>query len=64
MHAVGMALTERFKLRIRCQQQCGKKGATLLSLFMEAFGLEVEEDLATLACQYWVEGVWIGKTAS
>ena len=31
------------------------------SLFMETFGFEVEEDLSTLATQYWAEGVWIGK---
>ena len=28
---------------------------------MKAFGLEVEEDLSTLATQYWAEGVWTGK---
>ena len=39
----------------------GKKSATSLSLFLEAFGLEVEEELSTLATQYWAEGVWIGK---
>ena len=39
----------------------GKKSTTSLSLFMEAFGLEVEEDLSALATQYWAEGVWIGK---
>ena len=39
----------------------GKKSATSLSLFMDAVGLEVEEDLSTLATQYWPEGVWIGK---
>ena len=39
----------------------GKKGTTSLSLSMEAFGLEVEEDLSTLATQFGEEGVWIGK---
>ena len=39
----------------------GKKSTTSLSLFMEACGLEVEEELCTLATQYWAEGVWIGK---
>ena len=39
----------------------GKKSTTSLSLFMEAFGLEVEEDLSTLATQHWAEGVWTGK---
>ena len=28
---------------------------------MEAFGFEVEEELSTLATQYWAEGAWIGK---
>ena len=39
----------------------GKKCTTSLSLFMEVFGLEVEEDPFNLATQYWAEGVWIGK---
>ena len=38
-----------------------KNSTTSLSLFMEAFGLEVEVELSTLATQYWAEGVWIGK---
>ena len=28
---------------------------------MEAFGLEVEEELSTMATQTWAEGTWIGK---
>ena len=28
---------------------------------MEAYGLEVEEELSTMATQYWAEGVWTGK---
>ena len=39
----------------------GKKSTTSLSLFMEAFGLAVDEDLSALATQYWAEGVWTGK---
>ena len=39
----------------------GKKGTTSLSLFMEAYGLEVEEQLSTTANQFWAEGVWTGK---
>ena len=39
----------------------GKKSATSFSLFMEAFGLEVEEELSTMATQTWAEGAWIGK---
>ena len=39
----------------------GKKSTASLSLFMETFGLEVEEELSTLATQYRAEGVWKGK---
>ena len=39
----------------------GKKSTTSLSLFMEAYGIEVEEELSTMATQYWAEGVWTGK---
>ena len=42
----------------------GKKSTTSLSYFMEAFGLEVEEDLSTLATQYWAEGVWTENLVS
>ena len=42
-------------------QAAGKKSTTSLSLFMEDFGLEVEENLSSLATQCWVEGVWTGK---
>ena len=34
---------------------------TSLSLFMEAYGLEVGEELSSLATQCWAEGVWTGK---
>ena len=60
VHAVGMAPTERLKLR-RQMAAAGKKSTTSLSLFMEACGLEVEEELSTMATQYWAEGVWTGK---
>ena len=56
-HAEGMAPTERLKLR-RQMAAAGKKSTTSLSLFMEAYGLEVEEELSTLATQYWAQGVW------
>ena len=36
----------------------GQKSTTTLSLFMEVYGLEVDEELSTLATQYWAEGVW------
>ena len=39
----------------------GKKSTTSLSLFMDAYGLEVEEELSTLATQFGAEGVWTGK---
>ena len=28
---------------------------------MEAFGLEVEEELSTIATQTWAEGIWVGE---
>ena len=37
------------------------KSTTSLSLLMEVFGLEVEEELSTSATQYWTGGVWTGK---
>ena len=39
----------------------GKKSTTSLSLFMETYGLKVEEALSTMATQCWAEGVWTGK---
>ena len=36
----------------------GKKSTTSLSLCMEAFGLEVDEELSTMATQTWAEGLW------
>ena len=35
-----------------------KKRTTPLSCFVEAYGLEVQEELSTLATQYWADGVW------
>ena len=57
----GMSSTERFKLRRQMTGAAGKKGTTSLSLFMEAYGSEVEEELSTMPAQYWAEGVWTGK---
>ena len=37
------------------------KSATSSSLFMEAFGLGVEEELSSMATQTWAEGAWVGK---
>ena len=40
----------------------GKQGSTSLSLsFLGSVGLEVEEELSTIATQTWAEGVWIGN---
>ena len=39
----------------------GKKESTLLSLFLEVYGLEAEEELSTVATHSWAEGVCIGK---
>ena len=60
VHALGMDPTERLKLRRQTAAAAGKKSTTSLSLFMEAHGLEVEEELSTLAT-HWAEGVWSGK---
>ena len=60
-HAVGVFPTERLKLKRQMAAAAGKKSTTSLSLFMEAFGLEVEEELSTMAVQYWAEGVWTAK---
>ena len=60
-HAVGMSRTERFKLRTQMAAAAGKKSTTSLSLFMEVYGLEVEDEISTMATQYWAEGVWTEK---
>ena len=39
----------------------GKKGSTSLSLFLEVYGLEVEEELSIMDTQTWAEGAWIDK---
>ena len=56
-----MAPTERLKLRRQMAAAVEKKSTTSLSLFIEAFGLEVEEELSTMATQAWAEGAGIGK---
>ena len=43
--AVGMSSTERLKLRRQMAAAAGKKSTTSMSLFMEAYGIEVEEEL-------------------
>ena len=56
-----MSPTERLNLRRQVAAAAGKKSTTSLSLFMETYGLEVEEELSTMAIQYWAEGVWTRK---
>ena len=53
VHTVEMAPTERLKLRRQIAAAAGKKSTTSLSLFMEAYGLGVVEELSTLATQCW-----------
>ena len=57
VHAVVMAPTERLKLRRPMAAATGKKNTTSLSLFMEAYGLDIEEELSTMATQHWA-GKW------
>ena len=57
VHAVVMAPTERLKLRRQKAAAAGKTSTALLSLFMETYGLKVEEELSTLATQY-MEPSW------
>ena len=51
----------KVELRRQMAAAAGKKSTTSLSLVIEAYGLEVEEEPSTLATQYWAEGVWTGK---
>ena len=60
-HAVRIVPTERLKLRRQMASAAGKKSTTSLSLFMEAFGLVVEEELSPIATQTWAEGAWIDR---
>ena len=39
----------------------GKRSTTSLSLFMEVYDLLVEDEICTMATQFWAEGVWTGK---
>ena len=61
IHAVGMSPTEGVTIKETDGSGCGQKSTTSLSLFMEAYGLEEEEELSTMATQHWAEGVWTGK---
>ena len=59
--AVGIAPTERLKLRRQLAAAAGKKESVPLSLFMNVKSLEVEEDLSTMAALAWAEGVWLRR---
>ena len=53
----GMANTERFKLRRQmAAAAAGNNSTASLSLFMEECGLEVKEELSSIATQTWAEG--------
>ena len=45
VHAVGMAPTERLNMRRQMAAAAGKKSTTSLSLFVEAHGLEVKDEI-------------------
>ena len=47
--AVGIAPTEKLKLRQMAAAAAGKKESVSFSLFMEVNNLEVEEELSTMA---------------
>ena len=42
-------------------EAAGQKSTTSLSLCMEAFGLEVEEELSAMATQTWAARAWTRK---
>ena len=61
VHAVGMAPTGRFEWRRQMAAAAGKKRKTAMSLFMEAFGLEVEEDVSAQNGYGLENGQWNKK---
>lgn len=58
---MGIAPTERLKLRRQMTAAAGKKESVSLSLILEVNNLEVEEELSTMAPLAWAESVWLGK---
>ena len=50
-----MSPTKRLNTRRQTAAAAGNKSTTSLSLFMAAYGFEVEEELSTMATQYWTE---------
>ena len=59
---MGIAPIERLKLRrnMTAAEHKNKQSVTL-SLFMDVNGLEVEEELSTMATLCLAEGVWMGR---
>ena len=47
--------------KVEIEAAAGNTSTTSLSLFMETYALEVEEELSSMATQCWAEGVWTGK---
>ena len=54
---MGIAPTERLKLRRKMAAAACKKKSVSLSLFMEVNSLEVEEELSTMATLFCAKGV-------
>ena len=52
---VGIAPTERLKLRRQMAAAASKKESVSLSLFMEVYDLEVQEELSTKVTLFWAE---------
>ena len=59
--AVGMARTNRLKLRRQMAAAAGKEESVSLSLLMEVNILDVEEELSTTTPLAWAEGSWMGR---
>ena len=60
-HAVGMAPTERFKLRRQMAAAPGKKSTTFLSLSMKPLAWKWRRNFLPWPTQCWTEGVWTRK---
>ena len=58
--AVGIAPTERVKLRKQMAAAAGRTVSVSLSLFLEVDDLEFEEEISAMATLFGAEGVWIG----
>ena len=56
---MGIAHTERLKLRRKISVAACKKKSVSLSLFMEVNSLEVEEELSTMATLFCAKGVCV-----